>query len=66
MLPSTDTVIEFIGAVFENSATIRTGEVVVLPVGETIVAVCEKVIVDASRNNTGAKLRWHADTKASS
>jgi hypothetical protein len=49
------------GAVFEKSATTRTGDVVLLPLGETIVALWLNAMVDASRKSMDIKLLY-ADT----
>ena len=65
VLPSTDTVIESIGAVLEKFATTCTGEVVLL-LGDTILRVWAKTVVDASRNTIGMILRIDDDTRASS
>lgn len=54
--PSTETVIEVIGAVDEKSATTRTGELTVLVPGETMVAFWAKPVVAESRNTTGARM----------
>jgi hypothetical protein len=57
---------ESIAAVLEKFATTWTGELLLLPLGDTKLTVCAKTTVDASRNTTGMILRLNDDTTASS
>src|SRR5207248_4268446 len=52
--PSTNTMVAAIAPVSEKSATTRTGEVVGPSTGETMVTVCAKEDVDASRTKPAA------------
>ena len=52
--PSTNTMVAAMGLVLEKFATTRTGEVVAPSMGETMVTVCAKENVDASRTKPAA------------
>jgi len=57
---------EVIGAVGENSATTRTGELTVAAPGETMLTVCAKTMVDEDKSASVVKMRALTDTLESS